>query len=71
MRNAYRLRELGHMSNQSEDKILKLKKTYPQWRSEGSFEHVRQRKNIGFNILFHKQEAHGPHRSPEKTVQIN
>ena len=22
-------------------------------------------------IFFFKQEAHGPHRSPEKTVQIN
>ena len=43
MRNAYRLREIGHMSDQSEDKILKLKKTHPLWRSEDSFEHVRQR----------------------------
>ena len=24
-----------------------------------------------FVVLFNKQEAHGPHRSPEKTVQIN
>ena len=55
MRNAYRLREIGHMSDQSEDKILKLKKTHPLWRSEDSFEHVRQRKNIWFNILFHKK----------------
>ena len=23
------------------------------------------------NVLVFKQEAHGPHRSPEKTVQIN
>ena len=24
-----------------------------------------------WGLLFEKQEAHGPHRSPEKTVQIN
>ena len=54
MRNAYRLREIGHLSDKGEDKIFKLKKTYLLWRSEDSFEHVRQRRNKWFNILFHK-----------------
>ena len=35
----------------------------------GSF--VQLLVTIGQVVLEKKQEAHGPHRSPEKTVQIN
>ena len=35
----------------------------------GSF--VQLLVKIGQVVLEKKQEAHGPHRSPEKTVQIN
>ena len=47
---------------------IKLLCSYVDVPKSSSFASIKSRNLIAFTI---EQEAHGPHRSPEKTVQIN